>query len=172
MSDILDKLKGTDRRSIGKAEVIVREVLDDPDLFDELFKGMLHDDPVVRMRAADAVEKITRERPHLLQSHKKKLFDDVAVIDQQEIRWHVAQMFPRLTLTEPEQNHFVEILFGYLNNKSKIVVTNAMQALADLAENDDQLRLKVIEVIKNMIETGSAAVKSRGRKLLKKLSRE
>ncbi len=55
MSDLLGKLQGGDRRSIGRADEVVADVLNDPALFDDLFQGMLHDDPVVRMRSADAV---------------------------------------------------------------------------------------------------------------------
>ena len=59
--DILEKLKGGDRRSIGRANEVVADVLRDPTLFDALFNGMLNDDPIVRMRSADAVEKITAQ---------------------------------------------------------------------------------------------------------------
>jgi hypothetical protein len=48
MQSILEKLKGGDRRSLGKAHEVAAEV-----------QGILYPDPVVRMRAADAVEKIT-----------------------------------------------------------------------------------------------------------------
>jgi hypothetical protein len=67
MGDVLQKLAGGDRRSIGKVEVVT-DVLNDPALFDALFDGMLCDDPITRMRAADAIEKITAERPEYLQS--------------------------------------------------------------------------------------------------------
>lgn len=40
MSDILDNLKGGDRRSIDRSDVVVAEVLDVPTLFDDLFSGM------------------------------------------------------------------------------------------------------------------------------------
>ena len=56
MSQVLDKLKGGDLRSIGRAEKVVQDILEDPALFAEVFEGMLDDDPQVRMRSADAVE--------------------------------------------------------------------------------------------------------------------
>lgn len=60
MSDILSKLKGGDLRSKGKSEEVVADILNQPFLFGEVFEGMLNDDPVVRMRAADAIEKVSR----------------------------------------------------------------------------------------------------------------
>jgi hypothetical protein len=38
---------------------VVAEVLADPAQFALVFEGMLSDDPLLRMRAADAVEKIS-----------------------------------------------------------------------------------------------------------------
>ena len=169
MVHILKKLEGGDRRSIGRVEAVVNEVLKQPALFDSIFKAMLADDPVVRMRASDAVEKITAIHPQLLQPYKEKLINRVAGVDQQEVRWHVAQMLPRLVLSGWERKTVVDILFGYLNDKSKIVKTFSLQALSDLAEQDECLRFRVVDVLEKFVRTGSPAVKSRGKKLLAKL---
>ncbi|MCW4033467.1 MAG: hypothetical protein NWF08_08790 [Candidatus Bathyarchaeota archaeon] len=58
MDQILKKLKGGDLRSIGKADEVVEDIIKNPRLFGEIFKGMLDDDPIVRMRSADALEKV------------------------------------------------------------------------------------------------------------------
>jgi hypothetical protein len=170
MNDVLRKLEGGDRRSIGRANKVVADVLNDPSLFEAVFNGMLSDDPIIRMRSADAVEKITAKHPEHLQPYKKKLIQRVAKIDQQEVRWHVAQMFPRLELSKEEQAVVVEILLDYLDDKSKIVKTSSMQALADFAERDAGLRPKVIKLLEEFTTTGSPAMKSRGRKLLERLN--
>lgn len=165
----MKKLAGGDRRSIGRVNEVVAEVLRDPALFEAIFKGMFSDDPIIRMRAADAVEKITAKHPKYLWPYKSKLIRQVAKLDQQEVRWHVAQMIPRLELSKREIALAVEILLVYLNDKSNIVKTFAMQALADLAEKDASLRSQVIPVLEDLAKTGSPAMKSRGRRLLKEL---
>lgn len=63
---ILRELEGGDRRSIGRSSKVVALVLAKPGLFGPLFEGLSSDDPVVRARAADAVEKITLIRPDWL----------------------------------------------------------------------------------------------------------
>jgi hypothetical protein len=73
---------------------VVADVLADPTLFGELFQGMLSDDPLIRMRSADAVEKITALHRSISNHTKISLSNSVAAIDQQEVRWHVAQMLP------------------------------------------------------------------------------
>lgn len=169
MDDILNSLRGGDRRSIGNADEVAAAVLQEPGLFPELFAGLLDDDPVVQMRAADAVEKTTRKRPDLLQPWKRQLLEIVAQSDEKEIRWHVAQMLPRLKLTPGELDHAVQILNGYLQDTSSIVKTFSMQALADLALQEPTLLDDVLPILQHLTLTGTPAMKSRGRKLLKRL---
>ena len=162
-------LSGGDRRSIGRANEVVDMALADPSLFAEVFAGMTDDDPVVRMRAADVAEKVTAARSDLLLPHRSVLLNEVAASQQQEVRWHAAQMIPRLRLTEEELPHAFETPRGYLADKSRIVQTFAMQALADLVAQDPTRRAEVICLIQRTMGAGSPAVRSRGRKLLAEL---
>jgi HEAT repeat protein len=170
MTDILQKLTGGDRRSIGRSDEVVADVLADPALFGILFEGMLSDDPLVRMRAADAVEKITARRPDYLRPYKTRLLEEVAAVEQQEVRWHLAQIFSRLELDSGERATVYAILLTYLEDESKIVKTFSMQALADLAGQDETYRPLVIAILEKQTAAGSPAMQSRGRVLLKKLS--
>jgi hypothetical protein len=100
---IINHLKEGDLRSIGKVPAVVEMVLADPALFPSVLKYMVHEDPGVRMRSADAVEIISRQHPEYLQPHKNFLLTEVIHQSQQEIRWHIAQIFPRLALDESEK---------------------------------------------------------------------
>ena len=55
---------------------------------------------------------------------------------------------------------------GYLEDRSSIVKTFALQGLADLAQPEPGLRAEVIEILHESARNGSAAVKARSRKLL------
>jgi len=124
------------------------------------------------MRAADATEKITMSRPEYLYPYKHILINQVAAIRQQEVRWHLAQMFPRLRLTRPERRTVVNILLDFLNDESKIVQTFSMQALADIARQDVSFRHLARQAIERHTRKGSPAVQNRGRKLLTRLRRQ
>jgi hypothetical protein len=169
MPGVLHKLEGGDRRSTGRVDEVVAEVLADPSLFGGLFCGMLDGDPVIRMRAADAVEKITAENAALLVPYKAVLIREVAHSRQQEVRWHVAQLIPRLELSAQERQEVVGILLGYLEDQSRIVKTFSMQALADLARTDEELRARVLPLLEELAATGSPAMRSRGTKLVAQL---
>jgi hypothetical protein len=172
MSWILQKLKGGDLRSIGRAEEVVQDILETPALFGEVFEGMLDDDPRVRMRSADALEKVSSGHPQYLQPFKQRLITEVAGIKQQEVRWHVSQMFSYLELDEKEREVIAAILFSYIEtDKSNIVKVFSFQTLAELAEQDDRLRPQVMEKLKQVMKTGSPALVNRAKKLLDRLNR-
>ncbi len=169
MHPILQKLRGGDRRSIGRANEVVGEVLADPGLFAALFSGLMSDEALIRMRSADAVEKITARRPEHLLPLRRKLLEEVARIDQKEVRWHVAQMLPRVAWRRSERREVLAVLTGYLSDSSSIVKTCAMQALADLAGQAPELRTEVLARLQESTRSGTPAMKARGRKLLKRL---
>ncbi|MGH9746969.1 MAG: hypothetical protein ACRD59_12775 [Candidatus Acidiferrales bacterium] len=172
MHPILKKLSGGDRRSIGRSNEVVAEVLAHPALFRHVFAGIESDDPVLRMRAADAAEKITAQRPELLQPFKRRLLAVAGSSDQQEVRWHAALMIPRLKLAAKDRAVAVDILFDYLRDRSSIVKTFAMQGLATLASTDSSLRAKVLPLLEELTEIGTPAMRARGRKLLQHLNRQ
>jgi hypothetical protein len=160
---------GGDRRSIGKSNHIAKLVLSEPQRFGELFECLWDEDPIVRMRAADAAEKVTVEYPELLNPHKQELLDLLAEAEQIELRWHLALMVPRLALTARERERAAATLQRYLEGRSSLVKTFAMQGLVDLSRQDPSLREAAKRIIEESLRTGTAAMKARARKLLKKL---
>jgi hypothetical protein len=171
MTDILNKLRGGDLRSIGKADEVVFEVRNNPSLFKAVFKGFYENDPVVRMRSADVIEKVTRTHPELLKGYTDLIIDEISGIDQQEVCWHVAQIIPRLDLSSRQREKKIKILQKYLSHKSKIVIVSAMQALVQLAELNYLEKQFVTSIIASNMEDGSPAVRARGKKLLKRLDK-
>lgn len=150
-------------------------VAQDAELFPELIAGLWSDDLLVRMRASDATEKVTRNNREFLKPYKKKLLALMAETKQQELRWHLAAMIPRLQLSVRERQFAVSLMNSYLEDGSSIVKTSALQGLADLAnltDNDPSLRFKVIEQLRESSRNGTPAMKARSRKLLLDLKRE
>jgi len=166
---LLAKLTGSDFRSIGHSEEVVKAVLAQPSLFTVLVSGILSDNPLIRMRAADATEKVTASHPEWLAPYKQQLVNEIAAIDQQEVRWHAAILFTRLELSRAERRRVASILKSRLNDKSRIVQTFSLQALADLSKQDLSLKSEVIALIEKKMKDGPPSVQSRGRKLLKEL---
>ena len=168
---LLSKLSGGDRRSIGQSNEIVALVLLRPALFPQLMRGLWSSDPLIRMRAADAAEKVSLRQPKLLQPFKRELLRLLDEATQQELRWHLAQMTPRLHLSKRDCISAIRALMRHLEDRSSIVKTSAMQALADLASSHDELIPETRTLLTTLIETGTPAMRARGRKLLRQLER-
>jgi hypothetical protein len=164
--NILPLLGGGDRRTIGRSNLVTAIVSQDPALFPNLMAGLWSADRLVRMRAADATEKVTRKRPELLQPYKKELLGLMSEAREQELRWHLAVIIPRLSLNANERRLATLLLNRYLEDRSSIVKTFALQGLADLALDDQSIRAKVLEVLREAARTGTPAMRARSRKLL------
>ena len=76
-------------------------------------------------------------------------------------------MLPRLALSRKERAVALDILFDYLRDKSSIVKTFAMQAIWDLPSADPKLKAQIIPLIEELTLVGTAAMRARGRKLLR-----
>jgi len=154
---------------IGRSEQVAAMVSKDPKVFPELIAGLWSTDPLVRMRAADAAEKVTRKRRELLQPYKGELLGLMVETEQQEVRWHLAAMVPRLQLNTKQRNLATSLMIGYLEDRSSIVKTFALQGLAELAHDDPSIRPGVMEILREAARNGTAAMKARSRKLLRRL---
>jgi hypothetical protein len=78
-------------------------------------------------------------------------------------------MIPRLPLTRVERQRAIAQLKEFLNDRSSIVKTCALQGLAELAQGDPEFRSETIGVMEHACRTGTPAMKARARKLLPKL---
>ncbi len=78
-------------------------------------------------------------------------------------------MLPRIQWNATERQRAIDTLIEYLNDRSSIVKTFAMQALADLAQQTPELKPAVMVHLQELTVIGTPAMKARGRKLLAKL---
>jgi len=172
MNDIEKLLSTGDLRTTGKSEKVVKLVISNPDLLTDVVNVIPGGNPGASMRACDALEKISRDNPDWLKPFKRQLLTEIAAIDQKEVRWHLAQILPRLDLSSKERARVYELMQAYLEDHSSIVKTFAMQTLTDIAMQDHSYIDKVRSQVKRLMNEGSPAMKSRGKKLLATLDGE
>ncbi len=163
-------MQGGDSRQLGNADAVASDVLRYPDRFGDLFETILDEDPVVRTRAADAAEKVTRGRPDLLVPYRKRLIDEAGAVAQPEVRRSVAQMLPRIKYEPKERSKAVKLLEHFLEDPSAAVVISALRALTDFANDDALLRERMLPRLERLVQRGNPAVQLQGRKLLARLS--
>jgi len=163
-------LRGRDRRSIGRVPLVLTRLAADPGLLRPLVAALSDADPIVCMRAADALEKATRHAPSALQAHKRALLHLAPSTQQHEVRWHLAQMLPRLTLSPAERRSVFQTLRSYLSDRSAIVRTFALQAMADLTQHDPSLKPLALRWLRWAVRQGTPAMRSRAARLLREIA--
>jgi hypothetical protein len=95
----------------------------------------------------------------------------MAEADEHKLRWNLALTIGRLPLTAPEAQRTASILRGWLDDKSSIVKTAAMQGLTDLTRRDPTLNAEVLDTLRVLSRSGTPAMRARGRILLKQMER-
>lgn len=141
-------LKGGDLRSIGKTNAVV-SMVNNQQSFDELYQLLFHPDRKIAMRAADAIEKITLNQPEYLKAHKKQILQLLTSAENIELKWHLVQLMPRLSLTKTEANKTIRILLSWASNpkESRIVRVNALQSLDEIISNFIDHKKEFLELI-------------------------
>ncbi len=170
MHQILALLEIGGRLDKGRVDDVIRRVEKQPSLFPHLIDALQEENRDLRARAAYAIEHLTRQNPEWLDAYKEPVLYEATVLPEPETRWKLALILPRLTLTADDRHAAVQILLGYLNEKSSIARTCAMQGLAELALQDRTLLPRVAPLLAELTQTGTPAMRARGRMLLKRLN--
>ncbi|HEX5168780.1 MAG TPA: hypothetical protein VFW11_06380 [Cyclobacteriaceae bacterium] len=166
MKDLKAFLGGGDLRSTGKSHLLIKKIRNQHD-FDELFRFIFSDDRLVAMRAADVIEKVTRKNPEYLLSYNNQIVSLMKGNGNKELRWHLAQLCPRLEL-KPKELATVWTLLrkqATRRDESKIVSVNCLQSLYDLVEKNEHLSDSFKEILLEVSANPSPAVQARIRKL-------
>lgn len=167
--NILTKLARGDLRTTGASDEVAKEIVNDQKLFDQVVMGLYKDDPGLRMRCADAIEKASAQRPELLISHKDEMLGVIGNIDQQEVQWHVAQIVPRFVLSDGELERALKLLERYFaGSKSNIVRTFALQAICDLAAANPKHSKLADSYLQKALGDPAHSLQARARKILAK----
>jgi hypothetical protein len=160
---------GRHRLSSGRTAEVIDLVRAHPRKAAQLLECLWDEDPGVAMRAADALEKLSRNHPSLLSSWKAPLLGLLAQATQNKLRWSLAATIPRLELTIPECRRVARTLQSWLEDTNSIVKTCALQGLADLTSQDPSLQPVVLDLLRIHSRSGTPAMRARGRMLLRQL---
>ncbi len=160
---------GRHRLHAGRAREVAVLVLEQPKRLPQLIECLWDEDPGVANRAADALERASYHRPPLAARWTESLIGLMAEAEQNKLRWNLALSVPRLDLSVTEARRATSILRTYLEDRSSIVKTAAMQGLADLTRHDSSLLPEVLDTLRVLSRSGTPAMRARGRILLRKL---
>ena len=167
-----DDLRGGDLRSIGHGIDVAAKVRDQ-ESFDRLFALMFHEERLVAMRAADAVEKITVGRPEYLGRHRTSVIRLLRTAREKELKWHAVSLVSRIGLTRAHLGTVWEVLRSYALDpkESRIVRVNSLQSMFDIALRMPDLGPDLESVMKDLEPEQIPSIAARLRILKKTQSR-
>ena len=160
-------LAGGDRRSIGAANEVARAVLARPDRVPELWSCLSDPDQIVRMRAADALQKVAEENPSLVAPYKAALLDGRMEDGTAEMRWNLLAILPLLPLSPAEAGQAVTRCAAlFAEDRSRIVRVVALQAAHDIAHLHPAFHPVFAAMRDAAINSPIPSIAARARKLL------
>jgi hypothetical protein len=160
-------LTGGDPRKLRNADSVIDLASRQPERLQELVECVFSADEIVRMRASDALEKVCRSHPGLLERFVPRLLGEMSRIEQPSVQWHLAQILTEVPLDEAETAQAITILEHNLDTSSDWIVTNlTLQALALFARTSPAVRARLVERLRHYQHSSYKSVASRARKLL------
>jgi hypothetical protein len=164
-------MHGRNRRARMGADEAAAAASRDPRLFAALIDAMRSTDTLLAARSAEAADRASADNPALLEPHKRDLLGRLAQIDEREVRWHVAQMLPRLRLEGAERERAVDLVVGWLEGRDggAMAAAGGFESLAVLADGDPHLLEAVKPVLERHANGGPPAVRARARSVLAEL---
>lgn len=161
-----EKLLGGDLRSISSVNKVVG-IVDTQEKFDELFVFLSETDRLLRMRAIDAIEKISIKYPEFLIKHKSDIlnFCNCKNIDK-EFKWHLALLLPRLPYKKDSNSATIILKKWILDiNESKIVRVNSLQGLYEFTKNGKFLQKEFDNIVETVKKEKVPSINARLKKM-------
>jgi TPR repeat protein len=157
--------------SLGRTDEVIEAVLQDKSRLDELYACLFHDDAWLRMRAADALEKVCRQHPEWLLPHIDKFQEELARSNQPSIQWHLAQIYSQVDVSPEQKQKAIQWLENLISTVEVdwIVAANAMDTLVQFAKDGSVTEKQVISLLRVQQGHKSKAVVRRADKLLNQM---
>jgi HEAT repeat protein len=172
MNDLLQLLRGGDLRSDGRADEVASAVLQKPELFEDLFAGLMEPEKVIRARTAHALERVSRSEPQLVAKSLRPLVATAARDEVPMVRWHLAMILANLVILDEQSGLIWDTLLGLLVDKSVYVRCWSIAGLTVFGKAYPSRREAIITRLEPLVEDPSKAVSNRASKAVTTLSDE
>lgn len=160
-------LDGGDRRSLGRVARVVTRVKRNPMLLPDIVAALRSPRPVIAMRAADALEKISRRTGESLAPFRRMLVSTIERTTDPAVRWNLIQCLPRLQHSRAAMRRLARKLeIWYLTDSSVLVRLASLDACVMLANQDPALLPMAERLVRQALVEPSAALRARARRLM------
>ncbi|MBO6538627.1 MAG: hypothetical protein JJ969_04435 [Rhizobiaceae bacterium] len=123
-----------DRKEVGEAGAVAREVLDDPALTRPLVDLLEDVDEAVVAHAAHVVMQVGKDAPQLFEPHADRLLSLLRTCSQWEIGEQLPKVLVVIPLDDDQTQQLADMLVAQIDAKSNIAAASALSGLAELAQ--------------------------------------
>jgi hypothetical protein len=165
--------RGRHALDLARTVAVAAWIRDHPRHAGRLIELLWDDDAGVASRAADVLERVSIEPSPTLRrviaDNKEALLGLLPDARFIKLRWNLAFLMARLPLTLPEAHRAASVLRTFLDDRSSIVKTAALQGLADLTRHDPASLPEVLDLLRIHGRSGTPAMRARSRNLIRRL---
>lgn len=158
------------------ADLAAKFIIDNPGYFEKMLDLAFSKDKIMGMRASRVVLICYLQMPALIRPHLSEIFDRLYVTDNTSTLRNIIQLFQdeaRL-LDEERFGKLIQFCFTLLESSKAEIAHRvlAMQVLYNISNQIPDFKGELKSIIELNFEEGTAAFKSRGNHILKKLNKE
>lgn len=147
-------------------------IADDPDKFAELWQLIKTDIPPVPRLAAWIMDEVVAQHPFQVKPHVEDMVDFLPGDFHDGVRRNLVKILSRTPIPEDKHGELYDLCLRWLMSGDQPVAIKVwcMEICASIAWPYPELKEEVCMVIEEQMPFGSAGFRSRGKKVLKRLS--
>lgn len=158
------------------ADMAVFTIGDDPVLFKKVLDFALEDKDVFAQRASRVVQLCAVKFPFLMKPHLNRIITSLPGFQNGGLKRNILRLLSQRTdqFTEEQQGILLDVCYKFIMNSEEkpAIKVYSMDILYDISNQYPDLKKELISCIENQMPTASAGIKSRSKKMLKKLYKE
>lgn len=154
-------------------ELVSKELSENPHEFKVLLSLALNNPQQKSWRAAYLVDKIHDENPEIVIPYLPAIIEKLKTEENASKRRHWLKLISMNSIQKKYFGYLFDYCIGVFTSAKEAIAVrvHAMQILYNISEYETDLKPEVLEIIEHELEYHSTAgIRSRGRKLAKKLS--
>ncbi len=155
------------------ADMAVHTIGEDPVLFQKVLDFALEDRDVFAQRASRVIQLSATKYPFLIKPHLNNIITSFPEFRNGGLKRNMLRYLSKHTkeLTEEQHGILFDVCYMFLMNSEEkpSIIVYSMDILYDISNQYPDLKNELISCIENKMPTASAGIKSRSKKMLKKL---
>ncbi|MEA3444280.1 MAG: hypothetical protein U9R19_06075 [Bacteroidota bacterium] len=125
----------------------------------------------INQRAAGVIETISRTCPELISPYIDRMTDTFRNFDVDGVKRNFSKIFTRTSFSDDQKAKMINLCFDLVQDKKESIAVRvfSMQVLYNISVSIPEIKHELAIIIESEMQLGSAAWKSRGTQLLKKI---